>query len=111
MTDTVPPQTWTLSCGTRLTLREALPFDTAPPSGGEADGRERQALVVVTDSGLVVAEALWLHCDDIDGVADFEVVVGEAWRRLGIGRRLLRAMAMAAWRSGVRGLQAATAPA
>lgn len=133
MTDALPLQTWFLHCGTRLTLRPVQPFDGPALArmieglsartrrwrfhGGvkaasatwiarltEPASTRQQGLVVVTDCGRVVAEARWARAQPDSDAAEFAVVVADAWQRLGVGQRLMRALATSAQRAGVRWL-------
>lgn len=53
----------------------------------------QQAPVVVTGSCLVAAEARWALGLHFAGTAEFAIVVADAWQRMGIGQRLMRAVA------------------
>ncbi|MFO1328028.1 MAG: GNAT family N-acetyltransferase [Rubrivivax sp.] len=133
MTQDPALQTWITSCGTRLTLRPVQRFDgpalahmierlsarsrrwrfhagvkaTSPAwieRLTQAASARQQALVVVTETGMVVAEGRWARASDGGDAAEFAIVVADAWQRLGIGRRLMRALAATAQAAGVRWL-------
>lgn len=133
MNDALLPLSWTLPCGTRLTLRAVSPADgpaLAAMLGSLSDRSRRwrfhgavkptspawmarltepaspcqQALLVLTDDGLVVAEARWARAAADLVAAEFAIVVADDWQHRGIGQRLMHRLAQGAQAAGVRWL-------